>query len=547
MRIRNRYRLMAWVLSFLLATPWSAFAGAKSLTDFSPELSQTAEATGPRNPFSPGAVDASRDISNLALEGVIVGPSVNLCLISGKILREGDLYGHFLVKSISPSRVEVQSESGIETLKLDNNPDGGVYGGDSFEVIFQNAPLKQALRLISMAGKFNTALPETVEGRVTVVLHQTPLRDALGSILRVNELDFAEENGIFRVGKPDVFPQGANFSTRTILLNYARAAVLLPTIKDHISEKGTVTADDRTNSIILKDSPSILENVARIIASLDTADTEIHIEAKIVDVKKNFSRSLGIQWGFTKTDGRVQGFGPASVGDGNVNLPVVNPTSGFGILVGNVLNGANLDATITAAEARGDAHLISQPSVTTVNNTAAKIRSGLKIYVKVSTSTAGTASAELKEIDTGIELSVTPQLTDKHTMKLKIDALESEADFTRTVDGIPAVIDNMASTTVVVRDGETTVIGGMLKVNKTNTSEQVPFISTIPLLGWLFKNKTKAKTDNELLIFITPRILVRTAARVPEALFEPIVPVVNTREEVVITPRKARKDYKHNR
>lgn len=562
MQKRIKYRAVAFILSFLMACPWNVVGATRSLSDFSPDLSQSAERTGPRDPFAPGMVESGKDVSALTLDGVISGPGVRLALISGKIVREGDLHGPFLVKSISPFAVQVQSEEGIQSLSMENNPDGEVYSGDSYEIIFNNAALKQAVRMIGMAGKFNIAVPEATEGRVTLVFHQTPLRDALGSILRVNELDFAEENGIIRVGKPDVFPTGANFTTRTIPLNYARAATILPTIQAHISEKGTVTADDRTNSIILKDSPSILENVARIISSIDTTDTEIHIEAKIVDVKRNFSRSLGIQWGFTKTDGRVQGFGAGSVGDigngtpGNVNFPAVNPTSGFGILVGNVLNGANLDATVTAAESRGDAHIISQPSIATVNNTAAKIRSGLKIYVKTTSSisvggSGGGASSEdsgLEEIDTGIELTVTPQMTGKDMLKLKIDAVESEADFSRTVDNIPAVIDNTASTTVLLRNGETTVIGGMMKVNKSNIQQGVPFISTIPLLGWLFKNKTKSKSDNELLIFITPRIIDRSVAKARDVTLDPVIPTVEVMETQVIDAKKSRSmDYKHRR
>ncbi len=218
----------------------------------------------------------------------------------------------------------------------------------------------------------------------------------------------------------------------------------------------------------------------------------------------------------------------------NVNLPAANPTSGFGILVGNLGGGVDLEAQLTAAEESGDAHIISQPSITTVNNTPAKIRSGLKVYVKTNSTIAvggsgGSASSEesgLQEIDTGIELTVTPQMTASDTIKLKIDAVESEADFSRTVDNIPAVIDNTASTTVLVRDGETTVIGGMMKVNKSSTSQGVPFISSIPILGWLFKNKTKTKTDNELLIFITPRIVHHQGQAFQSTKGLPIIPEV---------------------
>ncbi|MBX7149275.1 hypothetical protein K1X76_09315, partial [bacterium] len=469
---------------------------------------------GPRDPFSPGAKEGTVDPSTLSLEGIISSTNLHLALVSGKIVREGDSVGSFLVKEIDTGSITVQSVAGLHKLEtsafLGNRSSGGQY-----DIVFQNAELKDAVNMIGAAGKFNIIAPQDLAGKVSVIFEQTTLKDALASILRVNKLEFAEENNILRVGAGDSFPEGTNLETQTFNLRYAAAKDLVETIKEHVSDKGSVAADDRTNSLIIQDNEASMARIAELIRQLDKQDTQVHIEAKIVDVTRNFSQSMGIQWGFTRDTGRVQGFSSDGAGGYNVNLPADNPTSGVGLLVGNVVKNTNLSAELTMAEGRGDAHIISQPSISTLNNVPAKIRSGVKFYVK-STSTiavggsSGTSSgseSNLEEIDTGIELSVTPQITPDSTVKLKIAATESEADFTRAVDGIPAVVDNVATTTIIVNNGETAVIGGLMKVNKSKTTNGVPVFSTIPIFGALFKSKVKNKTDNELLIFITPRIM----------------------------------------
>lgn len=514
----QRFLLLASTL-LLLASSSNA-QSPSSLSDLSIESLDSGEGET-RNPFEPEPTVAMLDPRSLNLEGVVSGGDVRLCLISGRILRPGNKLGGFTVKSIAPAGVTVTSVKGELRLPMEGYLAPDTRGGNLYEIVFQNAGLREALRLIATAGNYNIIIPETLEGRVSLVFHDTPLIDALGSILRVNELEFAHENNIIRVGKPTEFASGAFFDTKQLSLQYASAKDLVETVKSHLSDKGTITADTRTNTLIIKDFQSVTSALGAMVKKLDRQDVQIRIEAKIVDVTRNFSRSLGIQWGFTKNTGRTFGFGGADVGkitdsDNplNVDLPALNPSSGIGILVGNLFNETDLEAQITAAEEKGDAHIISQPSVTTVNNTAAKIRSGVKIYVKTTSTIAiggsgGSASGEdsgLEEIDTGIELTVTPQITARNMIKLKIDAEESEADFSRTVDGIPAVIDNTATTTVLVRDGETTVIGGLMKVKKTTDRSGVPFVSSIPIVGWLFKSKTKTRDDNELLIFITPHV-----------------------------------------
>ena len=174
---------------------------------------------------------------------------------------------------------------------------------------------------------------------------------------------------------------------------------------------------------------------------------------------------------------------------------------------------------LSAAEATGAIRIISKPNVTTINNKQATISSGLTIYVKVDS--GGTDEGPtLQEINTGIELKVTPQITLNRMIKMVIEATESEADFSRTVDGIPAIISNKAETTVLIPDGETAVIGGLLKVKTTKDRKKVPGLGDIPVLGWMFKSTKKTKDNNELMIFITSRILDTRHYQVGETSLE---------------------------
>jgi type IV pilus assembly protein PilQ len=195
-------------------------------------------------------------------------------------------------------------------------------------------------------------------------------------------------------------------------------------------------------------------------------------------------------------------------------MPAIAPTSGLGLVVGSLANNLVLDLELSAAEKDGRARIISRPKITTLNNKTATIHSGITFRVKTttfdSTGTSGsstTADSGIEEITTGIDLKVTPQITTDGFVLLDITVEKSEADFTRVVDGIPGISDKTASTFVLVGDGETTVIAGLYKTSTTSTDTRVPLLGEIPLLGWLFKARSTTEDDEELLIFITPRIV----------------------------------------
>lgn len=513
--IKTKSRFLTGVLTWVYLTSVLSPAMAAPLSDISVESFEKREqpTNSSRNPFSPSSIEEI-DPASLSLNGTILGPTGSLCLLSGRTLKEGDQIGRTVIKEIKPGKVTMKSIWGESLLKIKSYVEGTEKYGDKYEIYFEGATLKSALQFLSTAGQINLILPESMEGKVSFIYHQTDLLEAISSILRVNGYEYVQEGNIVRVGKADDIPVGADIQTAHFALNYAKADILSAALAPLLSEKGKIIADVRTNTLTAKDRPMMLEQIASVIQQMDQKDPQVHIEAKILDISSSFSHQLGIQWGFSRTTGNIQGFQSPRTGQFNVNVPANAPTSSMGILVGNLFNNVQLEAAITAAESKGDVRILSKPSVTTVNNTQARIRSGVTVYFKansdVSISAAGGTDAEesdVQSIETGIELDVTPQITPDNMIKMRIIATESEADFSRTVDGIPSVIDNVAETTILIRDGETAVIGGLVKHKKSKQQRGVPALSYIPILGWLFKSKAVEKTDSELLIFLKTNII----------------------------------------
>ena len=478
----------------------------------------------PRSPFSPGARGSGEvDLGSLMVQGTVNGPDLKMALLSGRIVREGEKLGRYTVKSISPERVLLQSGDSSYPLRLQNYLSSESTGGKNYQVEFRNASLRDALNLLAKAAGLNLIVPEDIPGQVTVSFNDIDLMQGIRSILRVNGFEYAVESGVVRVGRPDAFAGGTDLQTVSFRLKYATAKDLMTSVKPLLSDRGQVIADERSNTLTVKDRDPIVSSVRQLIETIDRRDSQVRIEARIVDATRDFSRSLGIRWGVTSKPGSISASGTGDVGINadtknplNVNLGAGNPTSGIGLIIGKLASSTNLEGQLTAAEQNGNVKILSKPTVTTLNNVPARIRSGTKIFVKstssISIGTAGGTGSQagtqgLQEIDTGIELTVTPQVSVDDFIKLKIDATQSEADFSRTVDGIPAVIDSTASTTVLLGDGLTTVIGGLFRVRDSIQRRGVPGFQKIPVIGYFFKSKTKTKTDTELMIFITPKII----------------------------------------
>lgn len=467
-----------------------------------------------RNPFVPGSTEEEFDPTSLVIQGIIIGPAHKMALISDQIFQIGDRIGYFTIHDIKPGKVILSQLEDKFVVRMQGFSEtlGSLSSGKYF-VEFFAADLKLALRMMAKADQLNIVIPENTAGKVTVSFNNTYPLDVIASVLRVNSLEYAMENNIMRIGPSDQFKDDSDLKAISIPLNYATAKELQDKIKAFLSERGETISDERTNIVIVKDHANVIDNVRKFLASVDRQDSQVSIEAKLIDASKNFVRSLGIQWGLTTGPNTFVARGNQDTGSitngantgSIVNLPANAPTSGVDILVGRLPGNTNLQMQLSAAEANGNIRIISKPNVTTINNKPARIRSGVKIYVKVEG--GADEGPTLKEIDTGIELKVTPQITLNKMIKMNIEATQSEADFSRTVDNIPSILDNTATTTVLIPDGETAVIGGLLKVNTTVEKKSVPGISKVPVLGWLFKNTNKTKSNKELMIFITPKIL----------------------------------------
>lgn len=388
-----------------------------------------------------------------------------------------------------------------------------------FSLEFRDEEIRNVLKILAQESGRNIVIPDSVAGKITLSLDKITLKDALDVILKSHGLGYVSEKGVIRIVKlSEVEVSGEELSIEVFTMNYARASDLVSQVKGVLSPRGTVSVDARTNSFIIKDAKKGIEDAILLIGKLDTQTPQILIEARIIEANSNFSRSLGIQWGGNYASGGNTITGGASLGtapSGNnfaVNLPASGATSGIGMSIGSLSNNLVLDVQLSAAEKNGQIKIVSTPKVTTVNNKPAKVSGGETFYIKstsatVASSTTPTNASLLTQISAVTSLIVTPQVSADGHILLAVETSRDEPDFSKVVDGVPGIITKSATTTVLVRDGETTVIGGLYKNSKGVTETSVPFLSRIPVIGWLFKSRDRVEGNEELLIFITPRII----------------------------------------
>jgi len=299
----------------------------------------------------------------------------------------------------------------------------------------------------------------------------------------------------------------------------------VPTLKAFLSKRGDIIADDRTNSVIIQDIPSVIPGIDRLIKELDRKSQQVEIEARVVASTRSFARDLGTQVGFgvgnnvfavggTTQAGTsdIQAGGPQTphyiiVGTNQIplfsNLGVTGPTSGVSVV--NATNNYRLDVVLTAAESRGLLKILSRPRVVTQNNAAALVRQGVRIPIVTAAQLGGPPTTTY--IDAFLRLQVTPQITAENTIFLNVDVENTTPNFSVQISGNPELITQQATTQVLVSDGGTVVIGGVIQTTDTINTAQVPFLGDMPVLGNLFKRKSVSTSTQELIFFITPRIL----------------------------------------
>jgi len=418
------------------------------------------------------------------------------------------------------------------------------FTGHPISLDFQGADLRAVLRTFAEISGLNIVIDPAVQGTVDVALRDVPWDQALDIILRANKLGYLVDGTIVRIAPLNVLADeeaqrrklgeeqalAGQLGVLTKTLSYAKAEELQALLtKSALSQRGTVQVDARTNTLIITDLPERLTIASDLISTLDKPQPQVEIEARIVQVNKNYSRALGVQWGFNgrvdpqlgnttnlafpnsgNLSGRVGG--TQGVVGGNttqpnqptaVNLGVPGAPSAVGLSLGSVNGSFNLDVALTALERQGNGRILSTPRVTTQNNVAAEVTQGTQIPIQ--TIANNTVTVTFK--DAALTLKVTPQITAAATVIMNIALENSQADFGRAVNGIPPIDTQRANTTVLVSDGQTTVIGGVYVTREQFQNDRTPGLGSIPLLKWLFKRDATDSADQELLIFITPRII----------------------------------------
>jgi type IV pilus assembly protein PilQ len=412
------------------------------------------------------------------------------------------------------------------------------FTGNPVSLDFQGADLRAVLRTFSEISGLNIVIDPAVSGSVDVALRDVPWDQALDIILRANKLGYLVDGTIVRIAPLTTLSEeesqrrkltdeqalAGELRVLTKTLSYAKAEELTPLLtKSALSQRGTVNFDVRTNTLIITDLPDRLTTATDLINTLDRAQPQVEIEARIVQVNKNFERRLGVQWGFNgrvdpalgnttnlafPNNGTLSGASGGTTGGGTtgtptaVNLGVPGASSAAGLHLGSVNGAFNLDVALSALESTGNGRVLSTPRVSTQNNVEAEIKQGTQIPIQ--TVANNTVTVQFK--DAALVLKVTPQITASNTVIMKISLENGQADFSRAVNGIPPINTQSANTSVLVSDGQTTVIGGIYLSTEQYSTDRTPGLGRIPLLNWLFKRDTALDNSTELLIFITPRI-----------------------------------------
>jgi len=412
----------------------------------------------------------------------------------------------------------------------------GKYNGEPISVNLKEVDLRDFFRLIHEISGLNVVLDPQVKGSLTMVLDDVPWDQALSIVLKNNGLDCQLEGNVLRIATTSTLKAEADsrraqqeaemlaVNTRTITryLSYAKAADVLPTVKQFLSQRGTVIADQRTNALIISDIPNVLPNVDSLIKQLDLKTPEVEIEARVVASTRNFARDIGTQLGFGVGSNTWAVGGPPSNATSGIISGITNPNyivkggeiplfsnfpagSSDGLAFINATSNYRLDFVLTAAESRGLLKILSRPRVVTQNNQAALIRQGTQIPVVTPGQLGGPASVQY--VAAFLRLQVTPQITNDGTIFMNIDVENTVPDTSFSVGSNPALLTQQATTQVLVNDGGTLVIGGVMQTQSSVAISQMPLLGDIPLLGNLFKRRNVSTNTQELIFFITPRII----------------------------------------
>lgn len=433
------------------------------------------------------------------------------------------------------------SAPGTYAFATDVASPGTRYTGRRMSIEMQDADIHVAFRFIADFADINIVASDDVKGNVTVRLKDVPWDEALAAILQAKGLAAQQMGRIIRVAPLETIKaeqQAAleakrasddleELSLYIAPLNYAQADELTEQVKSLLTQRGTVQVDQRGNQLIIKDTDRNIAAVRELLKRLDQPNRQVSIEARFVEANSTFSRSLGIQWGADLDASAATGyptgaFFPNDIGVSGgissgtnvfytreqsdsllVDLGASGASSGINFSLGSIPGLINVDARLSAAVSDGYGKIISAPRVTALDNETADVIQGARIPYK-SVSQAGT---QVQFVNAALELHVTPHITSDNTIFLDIEMKNDRPDYGTQVDGQPAISTKEINTRVLVPDGDTAVLGGVYSTSESYTEARVPGLGSVPILGWLFKRTEKSRSQNEMLVFITPHIV----------------------------------------
>ena len=473
-----------------------------------------------------------------AAEGDVVAPAEQAAAPQSMLVSHKAPKALFRVQPVQLTAETVQKdERKPETNEVVNG--SSRYIGRRISLDFQQADISNVLRLIAEVSGFNIVVGEGVKNKVTMKLANVPWDQALDMLLKMNALGMIRQGNIVWVDTlqniakqqdeearaKDSKAKAEPIVTRVFYIRNLNATEVQTSLRQNLSPRGTMTVSAASNALIISDTESKLEVLRQLLDGVDLEVPQVQIEARIVQADTTYTRSLGVQWGIQNVNqlgaasgtsafktGTTGAFG-AQVSDFLINLPA-NPglpsVPGAGFSIGKT-DGAMLDVRLSAGELLGLTKVIAAPKITTLDKRDAKIAQGESIPFQT-TSLQGTQTTF---VDANLELNVTPQITSRDPKEIgkqilmKVRATRNAVGARSNPAG-PSIDRREATTQVLVRDGETMVIGGVFVDTQSNNVAGIPYLSRVPVLGWLFKNKTENVSKQELLIFLTPTI-VRSA------------------------------------
>ena len=542
-----------------VATPQPTAVAGTGQTAVAPAASQTPAAPATSLPAAPPATHQAAVTSTTsqsvaapaAAQPAPPAPMVQLPAATGSMQ---DLPA-LAVKTLTPAKAGLTQDAPLVPARKDDHRGGrvlgetpGRYTGARMTIDVVGTDLTSFLRIIADTAHLNLIVDSDVQGIYTFKFTDTPWDQVLDVILKHAGLGKEVSNGIIRVAKVEKLQKeeedrkrlddakALSGETQSITrpLSFAKASEAKNILEKMLTKRGSLIVDDRTNTLIITDLPRNLPLIDDLIAQLDVQIQQVQIEARVVEATKNWEQAFGVQWPTANSGSATLTTGTSSTAApwGNTNGASWNSVSGTSsnntgtaafsggtvgvtdiaspagqLWLSFLSNRMSINVILQALETQGVVKVVSSPKVVTQNNKKAKVLSGQKIPYPTTQSGSSSGAITVAFADANLSLEVTPQITNDGTILMDIHVEKSDANFSQEVSGTPTITTKLIETQVLVKDGGTAVMGGVYKNTNSSSTTGVPFLSHLPLLGFLFRNKTDQDQNDELLVFITPHIL----------------------------------------